>query len=168
MFSVTCTCTCEHIHTLSNVHVYGRSHTGAQSCPPILVYATDELELHAQLQGATELFLDQHASFNTRKHSIKLSMIFSWYRSDFGANDEEIVAWIKQNCSPELRMQFEQFELVTACLVPALEFEPYDWSMNGEWHVWIFVYVNLHSHLFAYACLFLCIYVYLYLSLLCL
>ena len=83
---------------------------GAVSCPPVGVYSEEDQKLEEQLQLATEGFLDQSVSFNVDARTINLSMLFSWYKPDFGGNDEEVLDWIRKNGSGDLKVKLEKFE----------------------------------------------------------
>lgn len=73
------------------------------------VYSTDPSQLESDLAIATEGFLDQSVSFDVASKTISLSMLFSWYRLDFGSTDQEVLEWIKNNGSNELKAKFENF-----------------------------------------------------------
>jgi len=77
---------------------------GAASCPPYAVYSCESTQLESQLNLATRGFLDQSVLFVVEKKEVMLSMIFQWYREDFGTNDEEVLLWIKSHSSPSLSL----------------------------------------------------------------
>lgn len=102
---------------------------GARSCPPIGVYSSTQVD--EQLNRATKGFLDQSVFFDETTKSISLSMLFSWYRKDFGSTDVEVIQWIKRNASEELADRITAFEKVCEPLVPKITFMPYDWNLNS-------------------------------------
>lgn len=102
---------------------------GAKSCPPISVYASDEVTLNSQLQMATELFLDNNVSIQVQDKCIHLSKLFEWYRVDFGSNDEEVLAWIKNHASLALSEKLQSFLNQHKNVV--LKYDNYDWALNG-------------------------------------
>ena len=117
---------------------------GAVSCPPVGVYSEEDQKLEEQLQLATEGFLDQSVSFNVDTRTVNLSMLFSWYKPDFGGNDEEVLDWIRKNGSGDLKVKFEKFEDAIRNsndyikeprfgenLKIKVAFDPYVWDLNS-------------------------------------
>lgn len=100
---------------------------GARSCPPIAVYSDNEGELEDQLKLATESFLENNVTVG--KEIVEVSMLFSWYKSDFGTTDLEVLRWIQYNAARPLVDKIEQ--LLTSCPSPKLKFCDYDWSLNS-------------------------------------
>ena len=118
---------------------------GAVSCPPVGVYSEEEQNLERQLKLATEGFLDQSTSFNVDTRTVNLSMLFSWYKSDFGGSDEDVLNWIRKNGSGELKVKFEKFEdsirnsndyikepRFGENLKIKIAFDPYIWDLNNK------------------------------------
>ena len=115
---------------------------GAVSCPPIGVYSYDEATLDAELSIATKGFLDQTVVFEPSKRTVYLSMLFNWYKEDFGGNDESILDWMKNYGSNELKKRYEQFEKEIydnnnfikeprfGDIKFKIKYSPYDWSVN--------------------------------------
>ena len=95
---------------------------GALSCPSIKVYSPEKID--SQLKLATKSFLSQ--TLTVKQNSLELSKIFSWYRCDFGT-DEELLTLIKENVSEEVQNQIDK---LTRPL--KLTFAPYDWSSNAK------------------------------------
>ena len=118
---------------------------GAVSCPPVGVYSEEEQKLEQQLKLATEGFLDQSTSFNVDTRTVNLSMLFSWYKADFGGSDEDVLNWIRKNGSGELKVKFENFEdsirnsndyikepRFGENLKIKVAFDPYIWDLNNK------------------------------------
>lgn len=65
---------------------------GANSCPPINSYTVETLE--SELQLATEAFCQEDANvlIDAENNTLHLSMIFKWYRSDFGVSKDRDLA----------------------------------------------------------------------------
>ena len=62
----------------------------------LIVYIVESLlfqGVNEQLRLAGESFLegDDGLQINMSKKEVKLSMIFKWYREDFGRSDEEVM-----------------------------------------------------------------------------
>jgi len=95
---------------------------GAKGCPRIQVYSPQNLE--KALVMATQLFLQDveiKEGDGDAEARLRVSMIFKWYGSDFGATEADIAAWI---CAHSRELQGKK--------VSKLEFVPYDWSLNQK------------------------------------
>jgi hypothetical protein len=102
---------------------------GARSCPPIGVYSSTEVD--EQLDRATQGFLDQSVVFDEATQTISLSMLFSWYKRDFGSTDAEVLQWIYGNASKELADKIAAFNKACEPRDPKIKFLPYDWNLNS-------------------------------------
>ena len=100
----------------------------ANGCPPIGIYSAAEID--EQLDIATQGFLDGSVKIDQQNNSITLSMLFSWYREDFGANDREVLDWIISHSAPDLRTKLlAAFPASSA--TPKLVYDAYDWGLNS-------------------------------------
>lgn len=97
---------------------------GAVSCPPIAVYSGDDLD--GQLDDATKGFLEGNTAVNTADNSISLSMLFKWYKEDFGETNSAIVQWIKDQAPRKLS------EAVASLKTPTLNYPSYNWDLNSK------------------------------------
>ena len=97
---------------------------GAVSCPPIAVYEGESLD--EQLDIATEGFLEGNTIVDKEDNSISLSMLFKWYKEDFGTSDDKVVEWITRRSPKELSGQVVQLTK------PTLKFPAYNWSLNDK------------------------------------
>ena len=97
---------------------------GAVSCPPIAVY--EGASLDEQLDIATEGFLEGNTIVNNEDNSISLSMLFKWYKEDFGTFDDRVIEWIVRSSPQELSGQ------VLKLIKPTLKFPAYNWSLNDK------------------------------------
>lgn len=102
---------------------------GAKSCPPVAVYSDTTEELDRELNLATENFLGGNVVLNSSTHTIRTSMLLSWYRQDFGVSDAEVIQWILKHSPPSLAAQISDF--LIACPVPTLVYDSYDWGLNS-------------------------------------
>ena len=102
----------------------------AVSCPPIGVYTEEGLD--EELALATEGFLDQSVGLEESSKTLTLSMLFSWYRQDFGSTDAEVLAWVKRHASRGLRAKVEAFETALGANVKDLKikYATYNWDLN--------------------------------------
>ena len=97
---------------------------GAVSCPPIAVYSGDSLD--SQLDDATKGFLEGNTKVNTTDNSISLSMLFKWYKEDFGGSDDGIVRWIKEHSPMKLSQS------IGALTAPVLKYPQDNWDLNDK------------------------------------
>jgi len=102
---------------------------GAMGCPPIGVYSP--VDIDEQLNVATQGFLDNSVAFDVATKTVTLSMLHNWYRQDFGSTDDEVLSWIKDRSSPQLRSKFDAFQAgIAGGQKPKIAYAAYDWSLN--------------------------------------
>jgi hypothetical protein len=98
---------------------------GARSCPPIGFYEAEQIDF--QLQLAAESFINSpQVRILPEKNTLLISMIFKWYKADFGGNDQAIIDTIlnfldegeKKNFLSENRNRVQ------------MKYQPYDWNLN--------------------------------------
>lgn len=99
---------------------------GAKSCPPIAVYSSEDLDI--SLDDVTNSFLDD-VEVAEDKEEVTLSMLFKWYRSDFGETDLDILRWIQTRSSGKISKRLES--LLGRTSSPKIVYAPYDWSLNS-------------------------------------
>jgi hypothetical protein len=102
---------------------------GAQSCPPIRVYSSSNLE--SGLVLATKAFCNDQANVRldlTRKE-IGLSQIFEWYYGDFVQKKADLPSWIINYLNEEKQHQLQELlRHETHKIVPL----KYNWSVNTK------------------------------------
>lgn len=100
---------------------------GARSCPPIGFYEAEQID--DQLQLASESFINSpQVRILPEENTLLISMIFKWYKLDFGGNDRGRVDAIlnfldegeKKNFLRENRSRVQ------------IRYQPYDWNLNQE------------------------------------
>ena len=101
---------------------------GAKGCPPIGVYSAESLD--SQLDRATRGYLDETV-VDISKNIVKISMLFKWYRHDFGRTDEEIVSWIEEHASTEISSALKN-NRDTNEASPTVEYLAYDWNLQSS------------------------------------
>jgi hypothetical protein len=123
---------------------------GALGCPPIAAYSADERVLDAELTRATEGFLEQSVDLDAKTRTVTISMLFSWYKEDFGGSDAAIFDWVSKNASLKLENRISKFKedlrdnselLQWFATIPKIgdwddlkvkiRFSPYDWTLNS-------------------------------------
>ncbi|MDI6761680.1 MAG: DUF547 domain-containing protein [Thermodesulfobacteriota bacterium] len=98
---------------------------GARSCPPIGFYESGQIDF--QLQLAAESFINSsQVRILPEDNSILISMIFKWYKADFGGNDRAIVDTILNFLDEGEKKNFlrENKNRVR------IKYQPYDWNLN--------------------------------------
>lgn len=87
---------------------------GAKSCPPIAFYRSENID--QQLELATKTFLRGEVEYNETANTVKLPMLMSWFRRDFGGKTKMI----------EL---LKQLSIVPMDKTPTIKFKEYDWTL---------------------------------------
>ena len=87
---------------------------GAKSCPPIAFYRSENID--QQLNLATKAFLRGEVEYNETANTVKLPMLMSWFRRDFGGKKKMM----------EL---LKQLSIVPMDKNPAIKFKEYDWTL---------------------------------------
>ena len=100
---------------------------GAKSCPPISVYPSEGLD--ATLDRVTKSFLADNVVISEDKSTIQLSMLFKWYRIDFGDDDVSVLRWIQLHAPDNLANEIST--VLSSATMPKLEYATYDWGING-------------------------------------
>jgi len=98
---------------------------GARSCPPIGFYESGQIDF--QLQLAAESFINSpQVRILPEKNTFLISMIFKWYKADFGGSDRAIVDTILNFLDEGEKKNFlsENRDRVR------IKRQPYDWNLN--------------------------------------
>ena len=66
---------------------------GARSCPPIGFYEAEQIDDQLQL-AATSFINSPQVRVSPQEGTLSLSMIFKWYKPDFGGNDRSLIETI--------------------------------------------------------------------------
>jgi hypothetical protein len=114
---------------------------GARSCPIIKVYLDSKLD--RQLQSATQCYLTNIA-IDLQQKTVTLSMLFKWFRHDFGNNDLEILRWIELHATDDvarplhqlledinLKKKKKNFFSSSSSSWIHVKYFPYDWRINS-------------------------------------
>ena len=101
---------------------------GAKSCPPIRAYSTANID--AELNLATQAFLEG-VEVDSTAQSVTLSKIFSWYKSDFGSTDLELLQWIQKHAPTKVAEQLGALLSTCSPKTPKLKWALYDWTSAG-------------------------------------
>lgn len=105
----------EVIRKLNEPRIHFALNCASRSCPPLASTPFDGAQLDSQLTRLTRAFCNSANGAKIAGKSAKVSMIFDWYKDDFGGDSAGFIN--KYRTEP----------------IPAgakLEFAPYDWSLN--------------------------------------
>ena len=101
---------------------------GARSCPPIGFYEAEQIDFQLDL-AAGSLINSPQVKILPQEATVSISMIFKWYKVDFGGSDQAILETLlnyldegeKKNFLKEKKNQIR------------IKYLPYDWNLNtGE------------------------------------
>jgi len=97
------------------------------SCPPLRREAYRGVDLDQQLEEATRSFLadPRKNHFEASTRTLHLSAIFKWFREDFEGAAGNVTAFFARHASATLRSSLASGPV-------ELDYEPYDWSLNGR------------------------------------
>ncbi|MCH2214954.1 MAG: DUF547 domain-containing protein [Flavobacteriales bacterium] len=94
----------------------------AQGCPKIRSEAYTKENLESLLDDQSKIALNDisFSYYKSEENSLKISKIFDWYKSDFGSNQQERIAFVNK---------------YSATLVSGdakINYIEYDWTLNGK------------------------------------
>jgi len=98
---------------------------GARSCPPIGFYEAEQIDF--QLQLAAESFINSpQVRILPEENTLLISMIFKWYKADFGGSGRALVDTILNLLDEGEKKNFlsENRDRVH------IKYQPYDWNLN--------------------------------------
>jgi len=98
---------------------------GARSCPPVSFYEADQVE--GQLQLAALSFVNSpRVKIVPQEKTVFLSMIFKWYKTDFGGANEALIDTLLQSLDEGEAKTYlkENRDRVR------IKYQPYDWNLN--------------------------------------
>ncbi len=106
---------------------------GAVSCPPINFYDAENID--AQLDLATQNFLEENVEVDTHDSVIRLSKLLQWYSEDFGTG-----TWVKlglgdkspllQTIMPYITDDKKRTVINDASKSTKIHFKSYNWALN--------------------------------------
>jgi hypothetical protein len=100
---------------------------GARSCPPIGFYEADQIDFQLQLAAASFINSPQVA-IEQQEMAVSISMIFKWYKIDFGGTGETLLNTLFQFLDEGEKKEF----LMRNKDRIRIRYQPYDWSLNRE------------------------------------
>jgi len=100
---------------------------GARSCPPIGFYEQDQIDYQLQL-AAMSFINSPQVRILPEKNTLLISMIFKWYKTDFGGDDRAMVDTILNFLDEGEKKNF----LGKNRNRVRVKYQPYDWNLNQE------------------------------------
>ncbi len=86
---------------------------GAESCPAIRAYTPEAID--EQLDLATETYLDATVEYDSAANTLRIPMLFRWYRGDFGGKSG-------------IRDLLEAYDSLPADTDPTIAYTSWDWT----------------------------------------
>jgi len=103
---------------------------GAQSCPPIKTYDADNVD-DALTQATIAFFDGDGILLDEDKREASVTRICKWYRSDFGADDFDVLGWITSFLEGPKREACIRM-LTTNPLGFKIKYQEYNWGSNSK------------------------------------
>ena len=99
------------------------------SCPLLRNEAFRVNKINEQLGNQTNLFLSDpfNITWDHKSKNVRLSAIFSWFKTDFGNTDEEVLSFIWPYLQSDLKNEIGNISDYS--IGPKLH---YDWSLNEQ------------------------------------
>ncbi len=91
-------------------------------CPNLQPMPFDADALDRQLDDAAIDFVNHQRAVSLQNGKVIVSSIYQWFRGDFGATDQDVLAHLKAYASPDLAMKLESFT--------SIDDDAYDWRLN--------------------------------------
>lgn len=88
---------------------------GAKSCPAVKIYSAENID--EELNASTQKYLKNNVVYSSKEELVKLPVLMSWFRADFGGKEGSIEIVKKLNLIPE-------------DADPEIEFLSYDWTLD--------------------------------------
>jgi hypothetical protein len=94
----------------------------SMSCPNLMAKAFTAANLDKMLTQGARDYVNHPRGVQVRAGKVTLSRIYSWYRSDFGASDAEVLRHVAGFAEPALKKQLADIDTIDGY--------DYDWSLN--------------------------------------
>jgi hypothetical protein len=94
----------------------------SMSCPNLMAKAFTGVNLDNMLTQGARDYINHPRAVRVRAGGVTLSRIYSWYRTDFGSSDAEVLRHLAAYAAPELKKQLAGIETIAGY--------DYDWTLN--------------------------------------
>jgi hypothetical protein len=91
-------------------------------CPNLQTEAFTGAKLDAQLDVAARAYVNHPRGVTVGSNGVTVSSIYSWFKADFGGNDEGVLKHLRAYAVPGLRAKLETAESISG--------DAYDWGLN--------------------------------------
>jgi hypothetical protein len=98
---------------------------GARSCPPIGFYEANQIDFQLQL-AATSFVNSLQVQIMPQERTVLISMIFKWYKPDFGGSDEALIDTVLSFLDEGKQKDFLKDNRDRV----RIKYQPYDWNLN--------------------------------------
>ena len=93
-------------------------------CPNLLQTAFTAENIEASLDQAARDYINHPRGWYLKGDRIVVSSIYVWFKPDFGSDDADVIAHLKQYSTPERAAELETAEGIAD--------DGYDWSLNDD------------------------------------
>lgn len=98
---------------------------GARSCPPIGFYEADQIDFQLEL-AAMSFINSPQVKILPQEKTVLISMIFRWYKIDFGASDRALLGTLLNYLDEGKDKAFLEENINQI----RIRYQPYDWNLN--------------------------------------
>ncbi len=91
-------------------------------CPNLQTSAFTGAKLNAQLDAAAKAYINNPRGVSFSSGRLVVSSIYEWFKSDFGGNDQGVIAHLRKFAAPALKTRLDG--------VNSIGDNRYDWSLN--------------------------------------
>jgi len=102
---------------------------GAKSCPPIKNFSSESVEEELRVVAMAFLEMEENLKVDKDSKTVYLTKILSWYRTDFGSSDKEvlrsILPWVRGSTKEDLQTLMDTTNF-------KIKYFTYDWNTNAS------------------------------------
>ncbi len=91
-------------------------------CPNLQTEAFTGAKLDAQLDAAARAYINHSRGVTVGPNGVVVSSIYSWFKADFGGNDEGVLKHLRAYAAPDLVKTLEAVKSISG--------DFYDWGLN--------------------------------------
>lgn len=92
-------------------------------CPDLPAQALTALNAETVLDQGARTYVNHPRGATVQDGRLTVSSIYVWFKADFGASDDGVIAHLKRYADPPLRSQLDTVDTISD--------DTYDWSLNG-------------------------------------
>lgn len=103
---------------------------GAKSCPPVKKFTAEAIDEELRIVAMSFLEQEDNCAVDADKNTLTLSLIFKWYSSDFGSNDQEMGKFVVQFLRGKKKESLEK--ALAAGSSFKIKYTTYDWGNDAK------------------------------------